>query len=409
MAFELEFIAGFDGRENLKARYDTLDELFALPVKVSKGQSVIREIEAGSLHPDGKRGPRYLLKGTARIKDMAGGSLAMAPGSDDLITSQVDGYLCSRGERLSVTPAMEIFGDASPQATGDIRVGGSVRIHGGVLNGVTVAAGGDVETLGLVEEATIRAAGNVLLKGGFAGGGVGKVVAGKHVYSTFVQFGVVEAAESIAVDGPVMNSDLSAGGKIILRGRASLVGGVARARELVSAPVVGSEGAAPTEISLGRNPFTARKGEERKERLEKMKESLRQREMDLEFTAQSLSGLLEPHYDDPLSDALHLSDLVRDGVPEKLDENRLEKFKEAGSALLSIIYTREIMGSDAEGGQEREQSASDAPYPAATLKAEKVAHPGVIISILGQTLKLDREYDCARFILKDGAVAEVGI
>jgi uncharacterized protein (DUF342 family) len=408
MEFELEFIAGFEGRENLKARYDTLEELFALPVKVGKGQKVIREIEAGSSHSDGKRGPRYLLKEPARIKDVIAGKLAPVPDDNSTFESALDGYLCARGERLSVTATLEIFGDASPQTTGDIRVGGSVRIHGGVLSGVTVEAGGDVETLGLVEEANIRSAGNVLLKGGFAGGGTGKVFAGKNVYSTFVQFGTVEAEESIAVDGPVMNSDLSAGGKIVLRGRASLVGGVTRARELISAPVVGSEGAAQTEISLGRNPFVARKNEERKGMIEKMKETIRQRELDLEFTAQSLSGLLEAHHGDPLSDVLHLSDLVRDGVPDKLNEDQLEKFKAAGSALLSIIFMKDAMGSDTDGGQERDPAA-DAPFPSASLKAEKVAHPGVVVSILGQTLKLDKEYDRARFILKDGVITEVGL
>lgn len=408
MALELEFIAGFEGRENLKARYDTLDELFALPVKVGKDQKVAREVEAGGTHPDGKRGPRYLLKEPARAKDLLASNLALDPGDTSVVISRLNGYLCSRGERLAVTGAMEIFGDVSPSTTGDIQVGGSLRIHGGVLSGVTVEAGGDVETLGLVEEASIRSAGNVLLKGGFAGGNRGKVFAGKNVYSIFVQFGTVEAEESIAVDGPVMNSDLSAGGKIILRGRASLVGGVARARELVSAPVVGSEGAAPTEISLGRNPFIARKSEERKEMIEKMKATIRQREMDLEFTAQSLSGLLEPHNDDHLSDVLHLSDLVRDNVPDKLDEDRREKFKDAGSALLTIIYMKDVMGSDIGDGQEGDQAA-DAPYLAASLKVEKVAHPGVTVSILGQALKLDKEYDRARFILKDGAVVEVGL
>lgn len=408
MAFELEFITDFEGRENLKAQYDSLDELFALPVKVLKGQNLAREMEVGGLHHDGKRGPRYLFKGPARINDIIGGNLALTPGAADSITSLSDGYLCSRGERLVVTPAMEIFGDATTQTTGNIRVAGSVRIHGGVLSGVTVEAGGDVETLGLVEEAKIRAAGNILLKGGFAGGGSGKVIAGKNVYSTFVQFGTVEAEESIAVDGPVMNSELSAGGKIIMRGRASLVGGVARARELVSAPVVGSEGGTPTQISLGRNPFIARKNEERKVKAEKMKEAIRQREMDLEFTTQSLSGLLVANHDDPLSDAFHLSDLVRDGVPDKLDEDRREKFNDAGSALLSIIHMRDAMGSDTGGGQERDPAA-DAPYPAASLKAEKVAHPGVVLSILEQTLKLDREYDRARFILKDGVVVDVGL
>ena len=408
MALELEFIAGFEGREGLKARYNSLDDLFALPVKVGRDQKVAREIEAGSVHPDGKRGPRYLLKEPARAKDFLATNLTLDSSDPSLVISRFNGYLCSRGERLAVTGAMEIFGDASPATTGDIRSGGSIRIHGGVLNGVTVEAGGDVETLGLVEEASIRSAGNVLLKGGFAGGNRGKVFAGKNVYSTFVQFGTVEAEESIAVDGPVMNSDLSAGGKIILRGRASLVGGVARARELVSAPVVGSEGAAPTEISLGRNPFIARKSEERREMLEKMKDSIRQREMDFEFTTQSLSGLLEPHSDDPLSDVLHLSDLVRDNVPDKLDEDRREKFREAGSALLSIIYMKDIMGSDIGDGQEGDL-AVDAPFPAATLKVEKVAHPGVTVSILGQAFKLEREYDRARFILKDGAVVEVGL
>jgi hypothetical protein len=140
--------------------------------------------------------------------------------------------------------------------------------------------------------------------------------------------------------------------------------------------------------------------------MEKMKESMRQREMDLEFTAQSLSGVLEIHKDDPLSDVLHLSDLVREGAPDGFDENTREKFKEAGAALLSIIYMRDAMGQDTGAAI---ADAADAPFPAATLKAEKMAHPGVVVSILGQSLKLDKEYDRARFILKNGVVEEVGL
>ncbi|MBI4667120.1 MAG: DUF342 domain-containing protein [Nitrospinae bacterium] len=403
MGLELEFIIPFDETVIKKTRYFRLSEFLTRPIKVNSGQVLAREIEAGVVHPDKKVGVRFPLPAGVSTQDLLKGGLSMVKEPPQSVAATVDGYLSARDETLIVTKIMEIFGDVGP-LTGNIETGSPVRIHGGITSGYRVESGGDVETLGLMEGASLKAGGNILLKGGFAGGGDGVAQSGKNIYSTYVQLGRLEAHGSIVVDGPVMNSDLSAGSQIVLRGRASLVGGAARARELISAPVIGSEGASPTEITLGDNPFKARLREGRKAKMEKSRETIREKELEAKFASQHLAGLGRIPLEDPLAAVFTLSDIMRDGKVEGMDEPSQQYFKDLGGAVISIISEKERV---AAGPETEDGGAEEQACPTATLKVEKIAHPGVVISILGVGITLDREYERARFILKDGAVQPV--
>ena len=404
MEFDLEFLIPFNDTVVKKNLYTSLEEFLTLPVAVKKGSAVAREVESGKTHQDGKTGVRYRLPEGKRAGDITGRGLRASGEEEVVLLSLANGYLCARGDTLVVSSFFEIFGDVGP-FTGNILTGAPVRVHGGIMDGYSVESAKDIEVLGLVEASNVKAGRNLALKGGMVGAEHGKAEAGANLYAKFAQQACLEAEGSITVDGPVMNCDCSASKKMTLRGRASLVGGVARAREEVTAPVVGSEGALNTEIILGLNPFEARRKEERAAKLSEYRMELEEKKKEAAFASDNLGELVKRRPGDPLSDIFSMSEIVRSGEAGRLDAPQKDLFDQLGAALLGIIHLEDDLKSlEAEEAGEGEE---DKPYPGAFLKVENIAHPGVKVTILGQSMTLTREYERVRFIIRDGEIAAV--
>ena len=73
-----------------------------------------------------------------------------------------------QGTKLSVVPVLEIKGDVGP-ATGNIDFVGSVLIRGRIKSGFRVVAKGDVQVERTLEDAEIKAGGNIILQRGIQG------------------------------------------------------------------------------------------------------------------------------------------------------------------------------------------------------------------------------------------------
>ncbi len=312
-----------------------------------------------------------------------------------------EGYLCDRDGVLVVTKVCELYRDIDT-VSGDFTGDGPVRIHGGVLAGRTVTVNGDIEILGLVEGARIKATGNVLLRGGIAGGEEGFVSAGRDLLASYAQQATLEAAGSIVLEGPAMNAHLTAGKKIVLKGRASVVGGSVRAREEIEAPVIGSESAVPTDVALGYDPFHSRMVRELTSEREAFDEEERMAMKGVAFAAERLDNPPSLVRDDLLSNVFAMSDLLRAGGEEELSESEAKYRKELGNALMGAMEVERKRESLEESVGEQA-----APYPAASLKVERVAHPGVTVSILAHTILLDREYERVKFIIKGDGIEPI--
>lgn len=170
------------------------------------------------------------------------------------IYSNIDGQPVLSSNKISVLPVLEIKVDVGP-ATGNIVFLGSVIVKGNVKSGFKIEAEGDVEVEGTVEDAQIVAKGNIVLKRGMQGRGIGIVKAGQDVVARYIENTNVYAAQNIIISEAVMHSNLSAGKKIELNGRKGLlVGGTAKAGEELIAKVIGSPMSTYTEINVGINP-----------------------------------------------------------------------------------------------------------------------------------------------------------
>ncbi|HEY8420994.1 MAG TPA: FapA family protein [Thermoclostridium sp.] len=167
--------------------------------------------------------------------------------------SAIDGQVKYENGKLSVFATYEVPADVD-NSTGNINFIGSVFIRGNVLSGFTVEAGGDVEVFGVVEAATIKAGGNIILRRGMTGNNKGVLIAGGNIVAKYIENSTVVAANDLKAEA-IMHSDVKCGNCLELGGRKGLlVGGITRVGKEIDAKVIGSYLATNTVIEVGVDP-----------------------------------------------------------------------------------------------------------------------------------------------------------
>ncbi len=193
------------------------------------------------------------------------------------IISDIDGHPLVSGKTFSVEPVWEVPGDVD-FSKGNIHFAGSVHIIGNVISGFAVTATENIEIDGFVEGSTIKAGGDVLIKGGVQGRGSAYVSAGRTAAMLFVEHARVEAGKDI-VAGEVLHADLSAKERIVLNiGKGQACGGSLRAGNGLVAKVLGSEVGVQTRISVGYEPDAKRRCDAFKEEKANLEEYLQKTE-----------------------------------------------------------------------------------------------------------------------------------
>jgi uncharacterized protein (DUF342 family) len=167
--------------------------------------------------------------------------------------SEIDGQVMYIEGKLSVFSTYEVPADVD-NSTGNINFVGNLSVRGNVLSGFVVEVGGNVEVFGVVEAATIKAGGNIILRRGMTGNGKGLLVAGGDIVAKYIENSRVEATNDIKAEA-IMHSDVKCGNRLELGGRKGLlVGGIARVGREIEAKVIGSYMATTTNIEVGVDP-----------------------------------------------------------------------------------------------------------------------------------------------------------
>ncbi len=141
-------------------------------------------------------------------------------------------------------------------ASGNIHFDGTVHVSGDVVQGMTVEASGDILVDGLVDGGHLKAGGNLSVKGGVIGHG--SVHAGGTVQVRFAEGATLVAGTLVVVADMVIDSHLQSNHQILIgtgpaqRGR--MLGGSARAGELLRVPWLGTPKSALARVTLGVNP-----------------------------------------------------------------------------------------------------------------------------------------------------------
>lgn len=155
--------------------------------------------------------------------------------------------------KITVEPVKELKGVNIK--TGNITYFGTVIVRGDVEDGFNVKADGNIEIYGSVGNCKIEAGGDVVISAGMMGRDEGSVTTPKNVYARFIQNAKVEA-EQVIVNDNIMNAEVTAMKKIILKGkRAQIIGGHLFATEEISAKNIGSPGGGTeTILEVGFDP-----------------------------------------------------------------------------------------------------------------------------------------------------------
>ncbi len=245
--------------------------------------------------------------------------------------------------KVSVYTNHEVPADVD-NSTGNVNFVGSVIIKGNVLSGFSVEAGGNVEVYGVVEGATIKAGGNIILRRGMQGMGKGTLVAGGDIVSRYIEYCNVEAQGNIQAEA-VMHSNVKCGNKLELTGRKGLlVGGTCKVGKIIIAKVIGSHMATVTDLEVGTDPTV-------RERFKQVKEELNSNESDIRKAEQAITllkklegmGSLTPDKQEILTKSvrtkIYLSSRVEELKKEMVVlEEKLQQEVSGKIRSLNIIY-----------------------------------------------------------------------
>lgn len=239
------------------------------------------------------------------------------------IIASANGQVLLIGDKIHVEPIMEV--PAVNIKTGNITFLGTVRCKGNVEDGFDVKASGNIEINGSVGRCKIESEGNIIVGQGVMGRDEGELTAGGTIWAKFIQNTKVTAGEHVIVSDSIMNSEVTAMKKIILRGkRAQITGGHLFATEEVYAKNIGSAGGGTeTIIEVGVDP----KLKKRLTNLIEMQNTNVKELDEIELNIQTLENLKS----------------VRKSIPKDKEES-LQKFCARRDEILNenVEYTKEI-------------------------------------------------------------------
>lgn len=167
------------------------------------------------------------------------------------LISEADGKVEFSEGRISVNNVMNINGDIDT-ATGNIRFNGDVEIRGDVKTGFLLQAEGNVHVYGVIEGATVKAKGTIVVEGGIQGNDKAEVFAEKGIICRYIENSKDIKSEGDITTDFIIHSNIHCKGSMNLMGRKSMiVGGTAFVRKNIDTGFLGSVMGTKTDINVG--------------------------------------------------------------------------------------------------------------------------------------------------------------
>jgi len=159
------------------------------------------------------------------------------------------GYVEFDGDIISVEPVLIVKKDVD-LTVGNIDFIGPVKVNGDVLDGFRVKSGQQIEVAGVVEGAILESEGPVVVQGGVAGKGKGRIIVKGDFEARYVSEVYIEAAGDIRVQNSIVNSTLKSRGMVEVSS-GGIRGANVVARRGVRSPEIGSELGVRTIVVVG--------------------------------------------------------------------------------------------------------------------------------------------------------------
>lgn len=165
------------------------------------------------------------------------------------LSAGMDGCVEYKNACLNINDAFVVHGDVD-SSSGNIDFLGSVTVQGDVREGFSVKAGRDILIRGTVEGAVLEAGGSISISNGMFGMGRGQMKAGGDIKGKYFENVMIDCGGDLYAD-TVMNSRITAGGSVTLKGKnALLAGGICQVGKRVYASTIGTVNYSRTDISI---------------------------------------------------------------------------------------------------------------------------------------------------------------
>lgn len=192
------------------------------------------------------------------------------------LISTANGYVVWKDEKIGVETVYRVKGDVNMHV-GNIHFIGTVEIEGDVREGFRVISEENVIINGGVDNAIVRAEGNVEVKYGVRGKR-GYIYAKGNLNCKFIENTTVEVKGDVIVSDSIIHSNVDASGNVVvLEGKKGvIIGGRIRAGGEVNAKNIGSISEVATDIEVGIDPSLRQEMLALEEMIEIEREELRQ-------------------------------------------------------------------------------------------------------------------------------------
>lgn len=294
------------------------------------------------------------------------------------IYSDVTGHANYVNGKVFVSNVFEVPADVD-NSVGNIEYNGSVEIKGNVKSGFSVKAAGDIIIEGVVENAYVESAGQIIVKRGIHGMHKGVLKAGTNVMAKYIENARVYAGGYVEAEA-ILNSDVSATGEVRVHGRKGLInGGTIRAGKSIEVEYAGTDMGTFTTLEVGIEP-------ERKKRYLDLNKEVVKRGKDLEdmkVIIDNYSAILRKGEALPKDKLLYVQNLA---IEYKTKKEELETLREE----MRKIHVELI--------------ESDRSYIAVT----RTIFPGVNLAISDLTYSIKEKMNYCKFKKQDGQIRSVG-
>lgn len=276
----------------------------------------------------------------------------------------MSGRLEFSGRTFRIKTLLEIDGNVD-LSTGNINFMGDVHIRGDVCNGFSVRAMGDITIDGIVEAGVVESGGDLRVAKGILGDSRVVIRSRKNLYAKYMENCTVHVRENLFADY-LANCDVYCDGEVQANtGKGKIIGGHIRAAGSVTAKTVGSRSENPTAISIGGRPCS-----------EYERESL-------QYNVEELISELEKMSHQPTSPAR----------TKQMNKLRLDL---SVQKMKLARYDKEL--------EEAEAAEEDTDVPDNCRLKCDIAHPGLVLTIHHETLRLSQETSCLNGRLVNGEI-----
>lgn len=186
------------------------------------------------------------------------------------IRAKIDGEISFDGRKISVNETYYIRGDVD-NSTGDVKVQSSLDVSGTVLPGFKIEAGKNISVKGTVENAEVRAGGNIELMSGITGS---ELYCEGDLTCRFIEGCNVFVKGEITAEY-ILNSNIKCGRSIKTVGRrAKIIGGNCLAGQNIVTTTIGSIANVKTKLELGTDHSVIQRQQELEKRVPDLESSI---------------------------------------------------------------------------------------------------------------------------------------